>query len=137
MENSQSNNGMPKIAELKEVLFHAWCAETAFEGIWHKKIPTLNQCAVTALVVQDYLGGKILKRKMTNGQNHYLNRLPDGTEVDLTAAQFDFITPKQILEETSVCSRSQLTRHQNVQTRYELLKKRVEENRTKQDIPAK
>ena len=99
-------------------------------------MPTLNQCAVTALVVQDYLGGRILRRKMTNGQYHFLNLLPDGTEVDLTDAQFDWIKPQPIPEFTAVYNRSQLTRHISVRTRYELLKSRVEENRIKQNIPA-
>ena len=49
--------------------------------------PAWGQCAVTALVVQDAFGGDLL-RAMVEGVSHYWNRLPDGSEVDLTRQQF-------------------------------------------------
>ena len=47
----------------------------------------MGQCAVTALVVQDFLGGELI-RAFVCGESHYWNRLPDGSELDLTADQF-------------------------------------------------
>jgi hypothetical protein len=51
-----------------------------------------GQCGTTALVVQDWLGGEILAATVSrDGESvgaHYWNRLPDGTEVDLTGGQF-------------------------------------------------
>lgn len=115
---------------LKELLKLSWCADTAY-GEWDCRIPSFNQCAVTALVVQDYFGGKILRRKLTNGNNHFLNRLSDGTEIDLTEAQFSFIFTKPIKEETIVYSRNKILRHASVIRRYKLLKQRVEDNLAK------
>ena len=42
-----------------------------------------GQCAVTALVVQDRFGGELLRARV-DGVSHYWNRLPDGSELDLT-----------------------------------------------------
>jgi hypothetical protein len=42
---------------------------------------------VTALIVQDELGGRLL-RASTPGGSHYWNLLEDGTELDLTREQF-------------------------------------------------
>jgi len=54
---------------------------------WSDSNPAWGQCAVTALVVQDALGGRII-RTVVGGTSHYFNLLPDGAEVDLTAEQF-------------------------------------------------
>lgn len=47
---------------------------------------------MTALVVQDLLGGDLILAEVhvdgVKDGNHYWNRLPDGKEVDLTADQF-------------------------------------------------
>lgn len=120
---------------IKVLLKASWCAETAY-GKWDHHIPSLNQCAVTALIVQDYFGGKILRRKMTNGNNHFLNKLPDDTEIDLTESQFIVVAAKPIKSETIVYSRSRLLRHLSVVKRYELLKQRVQDNLDKTIIPA-
>jgi hypothetical protein len=115
---------------LKDVLQMSWCAATAY-GEWDSHTPSSNQCAVTALVVQDYFGGKILRRKLTNGNNHFLNKLPDGTEIDLTETQFSLIITKPIKETTIGYSRNKILRHASVTRRYELLKQRVEDNLAK------
>lgn len=47
--------------------------------------PAWGQCAVTALIVQDYFGGDIL---YCNHANHYWNRLPTNEEIDFTRRQF-------------------------------------------------
>jgi hypothetical protein len=52
---------------------------------WSPDNPAFGQCAVTALVIQDYLGGEILYCKH---YHHYWNKLPDGTILDLTKVQF-------------------------------------------------
>ena len=111
--------------QILQVIFPiAWCANTAY-GSWNPRIPSLNQCAVTALVVQDYLEGKILRTKLTNRSRHFLNRLPDGTVIDFTKDQLLYISAKIINQETIVYSKSQLTRHKSVMRRYDLLSRRV------------
>lgn len=114
------------IATLKNKLLLVWNAETAL-GSWTSECPSLNQCAVTALIVQDYFGGELLRCKMTNNDSHYWNRLPDGTEEDLTAEQFNYIDDKPIKEEYIVRDREYVLSFPSTVVRYELLKKRLEE----------
>jgi hypothetical protein len=59
---------------------------------WTVANPSRGQCAVTALVVRDLLGGELLEAEVhyPNGERqgfHYWNRLP-GLDLDLTADQF-------------------------------------------------
>jgi hypothetical protein len=114
------------LSSLKDTLAKAWCAETAY-GDWSPQCPSLNQCLVTSLVVQDYLGGQVLCRKMTDGNIHYLNRLPDNSEVDLTDAQLDYLGAQPIKAKTTVYNRKRLLRFKTVIKRYLLLKTRIEE----------
>lgn len=64
----------------------AWSPATAAPGQWNPALPAAGQCAVTALVVQDLLGGGLL-RGTASGRSHYWNSV-DGTDVDLTREQF-------------------------------------------------
>jgi len=78
----------PTMEELRCALINSWCKETAHkngQAKWKPNNPALGQCAVTALVVQDYFGGDIV---YCMHKSHYWNRLPDGTEIDLTRSQF-------------------------------------------------
>lgn len=113
------------LADLARALEQAWCADTAC-GIWLPYCPSLNQCAVTALVVQDYLGGELLRCDMTDGDSHYWNRLPDGTEIDLTAEQFECIDAQPIWETVVVRSRVYVLSFPDTALRYVLLRSRVE-----------
>ena len=63
----------------------AWSAQTATS--WRLENPARGQCSVTALVVQDLLGGSILKTRV-GSHWHFYNWL-DNQRVDLTASQFD------------------------------------------------
>ncbi len=85
-----------KIQEIKRLIKKCWSRETTFDQKkWSKQNPAWGQCAVTSLVIQDFCGGEILRgmyrfqddnEKFTG--SHYWNRLPDGTEIDLTRCQF-------------------------------------------------
>jgi hypothetical protein len=60
---------------------------------WSPENPAKGQCGVTALVVQEHLGGDLLMAEVRHADGsrqgvHYWNRLPDGEELDLTRAQF-------------------------------------------------
>jgi hypothetical protein len=74
--------------DVAEAVRDAWTAATSTDPeAWTAQNPAYGQCAVTALVVQDALGGEILRGRV--GQtSHYLNRLPDGSLLDLTWEQF-------------------------------------------------
>ena len=73
------------ISELAAQFQSAWSAETA--TIWTvEENPALGQCSVTALVVQDLLGGVILKTRV--GPHWHFYNLLDGERLDLTSSQF-------------------------------------------------
>lgn len=67
-----------KIEELRELLVKCW-----------ENGSSKGQCFVTALVVQDFFGGELLRFKdYPLERSHYWNLLPDGREIDLTSDQF-------------------------------------------------
>lgn len=79
------------IAKIEKLLLSCWKKETAAPGcqaVWTEQNPAWGQCAVTALLVQNLLGGELIRTAMDPYGSHYYNRLPDGTEVDLTFCQF-------------------------------------------------
>ena len=88
-----------KIPKLEEMLKRAWCEQTTKN--WSPENPALGHCAVTALVVQDYLGGDIVRTEAVlpdeKKDPHYYNII-DGQEIDLTKQQFPerTIIPKGI-----------------------------------------
>jgi len=109
---------------LRALLEVAWCAETAY-GEWNPCNPSLNQCAITALVIQKYFGGDLLRCKMTNDDSHYWNRLPDGTEVDLTEDQFNYIEAQPIKSDFLVRKRDYTLSFISTRRRYDLLVNRL------------
>ena len=97
-------------------LRRSWSIETSSR--WTRDNPASGQCGVTALVVQEKLGGEILKTDV-NGAWHFYNRI-DGKRVDFTMSQFDSPicyddVPSSRDEALGDCSKQQ----------YELLKGRV------------
>ena len=123
---------------LRAFLEISWCADTAY-GDWNPQNPALNQCYVTALVVQNYFGGKLPSCKMTDGDSHCWNILPDGVHVDLTEDQFDYIVPKPIKEVYVIRNRKRLLSTESTRLRYDLLLERIEyliTLVTKSNIPA-
>jgi hypothetical protein len=92
---------------------------------WRPDNPARDQCGVTALVVQDLLGGELMLGEVHVGPamvgNHYWNRLPDGTEVDLTADQFH---PDESVTAGRVQHRPPDAPHR-CRDQYELLRARV------------
>jgi hypothetical protein len=74
--------------DLVQAIALSWSRDTSNEpDRWTPDNPALGQCAVTALVVQDYLGGRLL-RGLVGDVSHYWNQLPTGEELDLTQQQF-------------------------------------------------
>jgi hypothetical protein len=81
--------------ELRSHFLAAWGPDTCYplmSGEWTPEHPSRDQCGMSALVVQDILGGDLILAEVhVDGArigHHYWNRLPDGSEVDLTADQF-------------------------------------------------
>ena len=80
---------------------------------------------MTAFVVQDVLGGDLIHAEVhvdgVNDGNHYWNRLPDGTEVDLTVDQF---LPGEVIVNPQVVHRPP-DAPRRCREQYELLRDRV------------
>ena len=76
------------LEKLRGAIKQSWGRETCYPkqvGKWTPGNPSLGQCAVTALVVQDYFGGVLLYCKHND---HYWNKLPNQQEIDFTRDQF-------------------------------------------------
>lgn len=86
---------MISVEELRSHFVTAWGPDTCYPDSrdeWTPDNPSRDQCGMTALVVQDVLGGDLLLGEVhvDGGKvgHHYWNRLADGTVVDLTGDQF-------------------------------------------------
>ncbi|WP_026212506.1 NUDIX hydrolase [Longispora albida] len=86
---------MLTVDELRPFFLSAWGPDTCDPhdlASWHPGNPARGQCGPTALVVQDLLGGDLVCGEVhQDGVRlgfHWWNRLPDGTDADLTAGQF-------------------------------------------------
>lgn len=109
-------------------LRQAWCKETAhpsYQKNWTEENPAYGQCAVTALIMQEIIGGDIYECTV-NRKKHFYNVAPDGRTYDFTQEQFGgaCIIYDNIKERT----RESLLKVTNVKERYELLKSRMKEN---------
>ena len=118
------DNNKITIDNLKDLLLKSWCAETAV-GKWIAEVPSMNQCAVTALVVQDLFGGNLLRCNMTDGDSHYWNKIADGTEIDLTEEQFNHIDGKPLRETVVIRQRDYVLSYPNTMYRYGLLLQKI------------
>ena len=82
------------IEQLNKLLNYCWSYETCSPGlkdVWNSENPSIGQCAITALIVNDFFGGKIM-RCMSNSGSHYYN-LIDENIIDLTVNQFLGVLP--------------------------------------------
>jgi len=121
------------LEKLKDLLKKSWSKESsAYPESWTPKNPAWGQCLVTALLIQDYKGGKILEGKVKMGgkmRKHFWNELPGGKEFDFTKEQFSnntnniSITKKEEMKSEFI---SHCLRIQNVRQRYFLLKSNFE-----------
>ena len=112
------------LARLCTALAASWTARTASPLVaWTPHNPSSGQCAVSALVLQDYCGGEI-RRCVVAGTPHYFNRI-DGQVVDSTAGQFGTVAINY--DTSTVRNHQRILRHADTRQRYELLKGRVGE----------
>lgn len=123
------------LSDFKKVLQKSWSRETSYcPEEWDDSNPSVGQCAVSALVVNDYFGGDIVwaEAVLPNGQivSHYFNFI-DGKEVDLTRSQFPdgAIIPEGVEKKKEFAStRDFMLSSESTKKRYELLKERVKNN---------
>ena len=111
--------------ELKESLKKAWTQETCSPGlkdVWSVDNPSLGQCAITALIVNEEFGGDIMRCMSPTG-SHYYN-LIDGKIVDLTKDQFLGQEPEYAFG--AVRTREYLLGNEDTKNRYQLLKRNLQ-----------
>ncbi|MFI8850654.1 hypothetical protein ACIGW3_10785 [Streptomyces sp. NPDC053499] len=90
--------GASELDRIEGALRASWGADTCApddleRAGWSPANPAWGQCDVTALVVHDLLGGELMCGEVyaeSGGRQgfHWWNRLPDGSEIDLTRDQF-------------------------------------------------
>lgn len=73
-----------KIEKIKEALQKSWSLESSSK--WSGDNPAKGQCGVTTLVINDLLGGEIMKTKLSDGWHFY--NIINGKRYDFTASQF-------------------------------------------------
>jgi hypothetical protein len=108
---ADASDDMPYVTlqVLESAIREAWCLETCDPTDapdWAPTNPSRGQCAVTALVVHDLIGGQLLEAEVCNPDGsrqgfHYWNRLA-GVDVDLTREQF---TSDEIVQEPHLTER--------------------------------
>lgn len=114
------------IDEVCEVVSMSFSKETCYPAWvdrWNENVKCLGQCAITALVLNDFLGGKIM-RCMSETGSHYYN-LINGEIVDLTVSQFNSLPDYKNGEERT---REYLLSNEDTRNRYKLLLERVKDN---------
>lgn len=75
--------------DIEQRLEKSWSKESSANSHWSLNNKALGQCAVSALIVQDMLGGKLMRTIGPDGSSHYFNVLIDGVRYDTTAGQFN------------------------------------------------
>ena len=79
------------VQALRAKIIQAASADTAYNNDYDPNIcPLHNHCKAASYVVQQVFGGILLFAKV-DGEDHYWNLLPCGTEIDVTATQYDGI----------------------------------------------
>jgi hypothetical protein len=112
------------VEKVEQAIMKAWAADTSSRPeLWTPESPALGQGTVTALVMQDYLGGALVKKEVKSmpGYIHYYNLLSTGLR-DLTKSQFAEGTafgPAEFME------REDILFYPDTMRRYEILRARV------------
>lgn len=114
------------VDEVCEIVSMSFSKDTCYPNLrnkWTLENKTLGQCAITALVLNDFLGGKIMRCESETG-SHYYNLINDEI-VDLTVSQFNILPNYETgIERT----REYLLSNEDTKKRYKLLLERVKEN---------
>ena len=111
------------IIRIIEMSFTKETCYSTLQDKWNIDNPSLGQCAVTSLVVNDFLGGKIMRCESETG-SHYYN-LINNEIIDLTSDQFNSMPDYDTGEERT---REYLLSNIDTKNRYKLLLENVRSN---------
>ena len=112
--------------DIYKIVSMSFSKDTCYPSLqenWSLENQTLGHCAITALVLNDFLGGKIMRCESESG-SHYYNLINDEI-VDLTVFQFNTIPNYKKGEERT---REYLLSNDDTKKRYKLLLERVKNN---------
>lgn len=112
--------------KLERAFEETWSKDTTYPELkeeWSEENKAYGQCAITALVVFDIYGGRIVYDK---SNFHLWNELPDGTQQDLSRKQFleerTFSIYKYKTKEDILFD--EVGQKTKIEARYELLKRK-------------
>ncbi|MEU9359198.1 hypothetical protein AB0D35_13995 [Streptomyces sp. NPDC048301] len=84
------------LTDIEAAVRASWGADTTtpeYRDRWKPDNPARDQCGVTAMVLNDLLGGELIRGEvLVDGVRvdyHWWNRLGMGVEIDLTREQFE------------------------------------------------
>ncbi|MFD5747319.1 hypothetical protein [Streptomyces sp. NPDC127033] len=117
------------LTDIEQAVRGSWSAETCtpeFRSRWTGENPARDQCGVTAMVLNDLLGGELIRGEVhvdgVRVDYHWWNRLGMGFEIDLTREQFG---PEEIVTGGDVVARPPQAEWRRLHEEYELLRDRV------------
>ncbi|MGK5732638.1 YunG family protein [Streptomyces sp. URMC 124] len=115
------------LTDIEKALRSSWGADTCtpeYRSRWTPGNPARDQCGVTAMVLNDLLGGELIRGEVrvdgVQTDFHWWNRLGGGVEIDLTREQF---SPEEIVTGGVVIPRPPEIKR--LREEYELLRDRV------------
>ena len=116
--------------QLYEFFSGFWTAETSSSPYWLPENPSQGQCVPTSLIIQDHIGGEIMRGTvhLESGRtdSHYWNLVGD-KHLDVTAYQYGpYVTQVTLKEPLLVPVRDYVLGNADTNRRYELLKKKIE-----------
>lgn len=112
-----------EVCEIVSMSFDKDTCYPAWRDRWNSDMRCLGQGAIAALVLNDFLGGKIMRCESEYG-SHYYN-LINNEIVDLTVSQFNTLPNYEAGEERT---REYLLSNEDTKKRYKLLLGRVKGN---------
>jgi hypothetical protein len=128
---------MTDILKLAKALQDSWSSETSN---WGDELaadnPARGQCQVSALVLQDYLGGDIARVAVEGvgiKEKHFFNKLENGTTIDSTSMQYKDVevtftnSPIDLAAGSYQSVRDRCLADEDTRRRYALLKRLVAE----------
>lgn len=119
------------LSDIEQAIRDSWSAETCtpeYRDRWTPDNPARDQCGVTAMVLNDLLGGKLIRGEVhvdgVRTDFHWWNRLGTGVDVDLTREQFG---PEEVVVGGDVIVRPPVSEWRRLQEEYAILRDRVAE----------
>lgn len=117
------------LADIERAVRSSWGEDTYppdARSPWDPENPARGQCGVVAAVLNDILGGDLVRGEVhVDGERvdyHFWNRLPGGLEIDLTREQF---SQAEFITEGVVITRPPNSDVKRLRTEYERLRRRV------------